>query len=297
MSDPHAPITNLTGAETGALADAYTFGNPGTGAVATPAGQREDLPQVELEAFLEINTDGLRDIGDASLGTRMEAVLGTDERVRVPDTTIYPWRALASLRITARDGSQWIGTAWFITPRTLITAGHCVYIKNSSTPGRDGWVKKIEVMPGRSGASIPFGVLNAVEFWTVKGWGDQGSELYDYGAIILAKPCADDLGTFGFAVLKDDTLEDRIINVAGYPGDKPQGSLWHDAREIVQKNGDKLYYEADTYGGQSGCPAYLIQPDTQRIAVGIHAYGGASSNSATQISPAAYANLQTWMKL
>lgn len=296
MSNPHTRITNLGGSEAGAMIDQYSYGAPGTGAVAEPAGEREDLHKVELESTVEINTDGLRDIGDASFSPLMEAVLGTDERIRVPDTSLYPWRAMASLRITARDGSQWIGTAWFISARTLITAGHCVYLKNSDTPNREGWVKKIDVMPGRNGASMPFGVLPAVEFWTVKGWGEEGSELYDYGAIILPKPITHDVGTFGFAVLKDDTLEQRIINVAGYPGDKPGGSLWHDSREIVQKTSDKLFYEADTYGGQSGCPAYLIQPDKQRVAIGIHAYGGASSNSATRISAAAYGNLQAWMK-
>ncbi len=44
------------------------------------------------------------------------------------------------LLITAADGSQWIGTAWFVSPRTLATAAHCVYITGSGIPGRDGWV-------------------------------------------------------------------------------------------------------------------------------------------------------------
>jgi V8-like Glu-specific endopeptidase len=297
MNDRHDPITNLVGTETGVAVEQMTLGAPGDGEVAEPAGDREKLAKLLREAMLEVNTDGLLDIGAASyVRPQLEAVIGTDERVKVEHTTRYPWRTLTSLRITAADGSLWIGTAWFVTPRVLVTAGHCVYVKHSPVIARNGWVKKIEVMPGRDGSTLPFGMGSAQEFWTVKGWGEDGSEIYDYGAIILPKPFATNLGTFGFAALKDETLKDRVVNVAGYPGDKPQGTLWHDARAIVQMTSDKLYYEADTAGGQSGCPAYLIQPDGQRVAVGIHAYGGQSSNSATRISTPVYENIIAWMK-
>ena len=77
------------------------------------------------------------DIGVASFG-EVEgsgvAVIGTDEREQITQTDQYLWRAIASLRITARDGSHWIGTGWFISPRTLVTAGHCVFIKGSGNP-------------------------------------------------------------------------------------------------------------------------------------------------------------------
>ena len=62
----------------------------------------------------------------------------------------------ASLLITARDGSSWIGTGWFIGPRTLVTAGHVVYIENSGVPGRKEFVQSIQVMPGRKGPALPY---------------------------------------------------------------------------------------------------------------------------------------------
>jgi glutamyl endopeptidase len=112
----------------------------------------------------------LRDIGEASFGPpppMPETVHGPDDRVRITATASYPSRAIASVVITAADNSTWIGTAWFISPRTLITAGHCVYIKNSGVAGRDGWVKKISVMPGRNGSSLPFGSITSTVFRTV----------------------------------------------------------------------------------------------------------------------------------
>jgi hypothetical protein len=145
-----------------------------------PGAKFETLPVIGQESLIEEsaffnvpNLTDLPDIGIASFGEppRLEVVIGTDDRVQVKDTEQYPWRASASLLITAADNSQWIGTGWFISPRTLVTAGHCVYIKNSGVPNRDGWVKKIQVMPGRSGDKLPFGGVTATEFYSVKGWG------------------------------------------------------------------------------------------------------------------------------
>jgi glutamyl endopeptidase len=297
MSNKHTPMTNLLNTETVVSGEQISPGRSGAGEIAEPAGEREFLAPVMAEFAPTASVAALPDIGLASFGERIqpEAVLGTDERVRVKATKQFPWRCLASLLITARDGSQWIGTAWFVSPRVLITAGHCVCIKGGTAPAREGWVKQIQVMPGRNESEMPFGSQLATEFWTVKGWGDSGEEAYDYGAIILPDAFPDDLGVFGFAVLGDSTLRKRIINVAGYPGDKPAGTLWHDSRAVANLSPDKVHYEADTAGGQSGAPVYLIQPDRQRVAVGIHAYGGASTNSATRISSQAYANIHTWI--
>jgi hypothetical protein len=125
--------------------------------------------------------------------------------VRINNTGEYPWRAIASLVITAKDNSMWIGTGWFISPRTLITAGHCVYIKGRH-PGRDGWVKKISVMPGRNAASLPFGSVTSTVFRTVSGWIKTGGENFDYAAIILPTPLGDTVGVFGIGVFPDNEL-------------------------------------------------------------------------------------------
>ena len=169
-------------------------------------------------------TKMLPDVGEASFGPpppQPETVHGPDDRIQINNTNEYPWSAIASLLITARDNSTWIGTGWFVSPRTLITAGHCVYIKNSSVPGRDGWVRSIQVMAGRNGESLPFDVVTSTVFKSVPGWTESGDENFDYGAIILPVPLGETVGVFGTAVYPDADLEQSVVNVSGYPGDKP----------------------------------------------------------------------------
>ena len=85
----------------------------------------------------------------------------------------------------------------------------------------------------------------------------------------------------------------RSETSAGYPGDKPAGELWYDARRIDSVNSRKVYYDIDTAGGQSGSAVYRIV-NGQRYAFAIHAYGGATTNSGTRIVTPVYNNMVAW---
>jgi glutamyl endopeptidase len=239
--------------------------------------------------------DQLRDIGEASFGPpiALETVHGPDNRVQITTTSVYPWRAHASLLITAADNSMWIGTGWFIGAHTLMTAGHVVHIKNSGVPGRDGWVKSIRVMPGRNGTALPYGSVTSSNFHSVRGWTDNGDENYDYGAIIIPTNLGNTVGWFGFGVYSDNDLVASVGNISGYPGDKPSGTQWYDAHKIASVNSRKVYYDIDTAGGQSGSAVYRIV-NGGRYAFGVHAYGGATTNSATRIVTPVYDNMVAW---
>jgi glutamyl endopeptidase len=242
------------------------------------------------------DTSSLHDIGEASFGppaAMIETVHGVDNRVKINNTNVYPWRATASLLITAADNSQWIGTAWFISARTLITAGHCVFIKGSGVPGRDGWVRRIVVMPGRNGSSLPYGSVTSTSFRSVTGWTNNGNPEFDYGAIILPTPLGNTTGTLGFGNYSDATLLASVGNIAGYPGDKPSGTMWYDARRIASVSARKVHYDIDTAGGQSGAAVYRIVGG-QRFAFAVHAYGGAVTNSGTRINGDVFNRMQSW---
>src|SRR5271157_3349706 len=76
-----------------------------------------------------------------------ETVIDRDDRVRILDTELAPWRMICALRMQGGSGAGAIGTGWFIGPRTVITAGHCVF----SNYFFGGWASTIEVIPGLNG--------------------------------------------------------------------------------------------------------------------------------------------------
>lgn len=257
---------------------------------ATEAAPRESLAgPLDLPDIAEASFGTVRDVSTDLL----EIVHGPDDRVQITGTAVYPWRAHASLLITARDGSLWIGTGWFIGPHTLMTAGHVVYIKNSGVAGRDGFVRSIKVMPGRNGTALPYGSVTSSNLRTVEGWANNGDEDHDYGAIILNTDLGSQTGWFGFGVYDDATLTSSVGNISGYPGDKPDGTQWYAARRIDSVGPRKVYYDIDTYGGQSGSCVYRIV-NGARYAVAVHAYGGATTNSGTRIVTPVYNNMVAW---
>jgi glutamyl endopeptidase len=304
-TDPHTPISNQpeTAGPVTVAEPVFQPPSEGTGsdAVGTADGTEQVEGHVRTESAIEDMwtapaTSQLLDIGAASFGPpppEAESVMGPDDRVQITNTAAYPWRVHASLLITAADGSLWIGTGWFIGPHTLATAGHVIYIKNSGVPGRDGWVRSINVMPGRNGSTLPYGTVTATSFRTVTGWANGGDENYDYGAIIIPSDLGNTVGWFGFGVWPDADLESATANISGYPGDKPTGTQWYDNDPIASVNPLKVFYRTDTKGGQSGSAAYRII-DGNRFGVAIHAYGGLTTNSGTRINQAVYDNLVTW---
>lgn len=299
---PHTPASNEPEFE--AAPRAPKVDPPSRGSSPNQVAPREDgmenVPGARLltAAAEEVAPDdqGLRDIGEASFGARStapETVHGIDDRTKITATASYPWRVHASLLITARDDSKWIGTGWFIGPHTLVTAGHCVFIKNSGVPGRDGWVKEIRVMPGRNGSALPFGSVTSRSFRSVTGWTESGSEHYDYGAIITPTDLGSTVGWLGFGAFPDATIKGSVGNISGYPGDKPSGTQWYAARKIASVSTTKVYYDIDTAGGQSGSAVYRIDGG-KRYGMAVHAYGGAVNNSGTRITSAAFGNLKAW---
>jgi glutamyl endopeptidase len=277
-------------------------------------------PNVALTAP---DTTGLRNIAEASFGPLRpggmnpaanpaveapraaplvpEVIIGTDDRIQITNTSVYPWSVHASLLITAADNSLWIGTGWFIGPHTLATAGHVVFTYAPGT-AMHGWVRSIQVMPGRNGSSLPFGSVTSTDFRSVVGWTDNpnrtDAELYDYGAIRIPTELGINTGTFGFGVFSDSDLLATTANLSGYPGDKPTGTQWYHARRVTSVNSRKVFYDIDTFGGQSGSAVYRFYTppggNSGRYGIAIHAYGGATANSGTRIVQPLFNNLLAW---
>lgn len=307
--DGHRSVSNDGGGTPGVVSVPMPFA--GRGEVEDVPGYRSRLGETarlaETVTDFEMGEDGepLLDAWYAEFGDphearliqrtelaqrALEVVIGTDDRVQITSTTVVPWRWICSLRITAANGAQFIGTGWLVGPRTVMTAGHCVFMH-----AQGGWAQKIEVVPGRNSFLQPFGSAVATDFRSVTGWTANHDRDFDYGAILLPpdRRFGDTLGFFGYAALPDAELLNLTLNLSGYPGDKPSGTQWFHARRAESVTARTIIYNIDTAGGQSGSPVWRLK-DGLRHAVGIHTNGALSGNSATRIIAGVANNIALW---
>ena len=66
------------------------------------------------------------------------SVIGRDNRIRVTNTTLYPYRAIVHLVIQFNGQEVYGCTGALISKDTVFTAGHCVYNKKLG-----GWAKML----------------------------------------------------------------------------------------------------------------------------------------------------------
>jgi len=189
------------------------------------------------------------------------------------------------LIIGSATGRSYVGTGWLIDNRTVITAGHCVYLHNEG-----GWAQEILVMPGRNGTGVPVRRTSSGLF-SVRGWIRDKQPASDYGAIRLSEPFSDH-GSLGYTVASNSELSSYNCHVVGYPSDK-NGTMWGHVRRLKQVNPRTIVYDIDTYGGNSGSPVFVVLGN-RVFAVGIHNYGDRSGNSGTRITDTVFDNMESW---
>lgn len=210
------------------------------------------------------------------------SVIGTDERVRVTPTTYWPWITIGRIDLGC--------TGTVVGPRHVITAGHCVY--NIDT---DSWYYNLDFSPAQDGSYLPFGTVTWSVAITTTGWTVNHDRNYDYAMIVLADTIGYTTGYMSYGY-DNNLCGNCIVNINGYPADKPFGTMWHSDCPLTQVQTYRLYYECDTYNGNSGSGVYMYwSPDT-RIIYGIHAYGVDSTgdNGGTRITSSVFNNFNSW---
>lgn len=221
-----------------------------------------------------------------------ETVCFPDERQQQLDTVSAPWSGNCLLVITLSGGSQALGTGWLMGPRLVVTAGHCVHAGAGGS-----FFQSVEVIPGANGPLQPFGakVVASAELRASSAWTATGSQALDYGAILLDAAFTSGAGSspdlHPVSVKSDLELSSADVYLSGYPGDKLFGTQWSDDDPVFMVQSERLHYNLDTFGGQSGSAVIDIADQT---AVGIHNYGGCP-NRCTRITGAVKADLDAWL--
>jgi glutamyl endopeptidase len=221
-------------------------------------------------------------------------IIGSDDRKQVRNTREYPYRCICFLKIKASDGTLWTGTGWLAGPRTIITAGHCVYIHENG-----GMVEQVEIIPGCDGndpQTYPYGSYFSRHFASTEMWEKEKLHAHDYGAIFLPgdNPLGEKLGYFGYTDRTTEELEKMEVCLSGYPGDKDRGTQWFHSRKLTQVEELSLRYTIDTFEGHSGAPLWRVDEETNRYVVGIHNAGSSIINHATRINDAVFQQIKDW---
>ena len=237
-----------------------------------------------------------KSIGAIGLGLASSDV----DRERVMDTRVSPFRKVCDLVITTADSNENSGTAWFITPRTLVTCGHCLFVFSPGTSAH-GMVRKVLVMPARNGdTDASHSLVGWVEVKPQNlrvhdRWRLEGDLDFDYGVIILPpdKPLGAQVGVFKVKSFSDQELVGAQATISGYPDDVPEGTQWVETNPIKQVAPAHLFYDIFTVAGQSGSPVFFGGDESQ-TACGIHNFGNVPFNRGVRITPSVIAQLNAW---
>lgn len=199
-----------------------------------------------------------------------------DNRVHEARTTRYPYNTVCHLGRDFGDG-RWRGCSGVLVgPRRLLTAAHCLFSLKLRRPPQ-----RLRVVPGRADRdSMPYGTRLAVaayipwRFLQPRNVADRRA--HDYGIVVLGRPFERPNHFMSLRALSDAGLrvlrERGRITVAGYPADRPVGTLWHHSERLRHFTPSRLFYSVDTCGGHSGSPIWAFQGG-RRAVIGVHTSG------------------------
>lgn len=221
------------------------------------------------------------------------SIIGSDDRLIVENAdpriayvvTIWP------------DGSQTVGTGFFVSKSHVVTAGHVMYDRS-----KGGRYVSVTVIPGRNDTSGPFwayvGTNKSVYH---REWAENQNDEKDYGVIFLDTEVPYDIGTFKFQVRSDFTLIDTDpfdnwktpqFKIQGYAASNTLRQ-WLSKGRLENVTDKKLFYNMDTEGGTSGSPIISSSGDV----VGIHTNGVGGNyrhNSGVRITDEVLNQLSSW---
>lgn len=207
----------------------------------------------------------------------IRSIIGEDSRVRVVDTTMSPYNSTVFI---AADGAA--GSGAVIGENTVLTAAHVV---KKIVDKLDK--KSVYVIPGRDGAKLPYGKFKIESVHIPQSYIDKPSVDRDI-AILTIKPL-DNKG-IGEVVpplpvkLSNSVVIGEPLQTSGYPGDKKWGTLWKTQGSVIKETNTRIYYDLDTFGGQSGSPVY----NSSNEIIAVHTTGAGNSNFGTKINDEFY---------
>lgn len=246
----------------------------------------------------------------------VDIVFPPDERKQIPVTTVFPWSRIGQIEVTFPSGAKGTATGELIggaLGRAVLTNAHVLY---SAKHG--GLATSVKFQLARNGGQFPYATVLGQKWVVADGYktaglsspmftsgqleeADHGNRKFDYGLIFL-QAAPDPLGgSLPLVHLDSKELLDRTVNITGYPGDKPAGTMWGAKGPIKKLNRDLLFYTISTYNGQSGSPILtnlMADKDQILVEVGLHSGFSAAEdmNVGVRITEEVILQIKEWVE-
>ena len=175
----------------------------------------------------------------------------TAARRSSPRPTIRPGPSARSRASTASSATT-SARAGSSTATRILTAGP-LPVPAGQQPSR----RPSAFFPGRNASTDPYGSCIITTGFSPFEWVQNQNEYNDWAVVHLNCNIGDTVGWFGyFSVGGQTALRHLPAVVQGYPGDKPFGTMWGMGGRIAASQKKMVFYDMDTFGGQSGSPVY-----------------------------------------
>ena len=169
-----------------------------------------------------------------SLEIQLHSTCDKDHRVLVDPNTSPPYSWIAKLTSSTGHCTAFMVNVPCVRKQVVLTARFCL----------DGLPTTASVtlsFPGKEPVTVPSHQIFLPP-----------SSSEDYAIIVLDLPAGSTSSEgFGYNVISPDSeVINRLVSITGYPGEKPQGTMWTSGGIISKVDTSRLYYRIDTTGGK-----------------------------------------------